>query len=188
MHQPTPGKPDVEPNITIKRQRLKVVEKFAYLGSTLSKSIVMNDEVNTRLAKASAAFCRLNRIEWNRRSISEATKIKVYRAVVLITLLSGCNVDNLSTAYKEAKHLSDDLSGEDFQHLNSVWPIEWTLLGDTTPFALGTMAMKGYSTFPKALRLEPHHQMEFSIRSMALIGVGVLRLYGDTVGVFYRPI
>ena len=48
MHQPVPGKPYVEPNITIKDQRLKVVEKFTYLGSTL--------EVNTRLAKESAAF------------------------------------------------------------------------------------------------------------------------------------
>ena len=86
MHQPAPGKPYLEPNITIKRQRLKVVEKFTYLGSTLSKSIVMDDEVNTWLAKASAAFDRHSRNVWNRRGISESTKIKVYRAVVLTTL------------------------------------------------------------------------------------------------------
>ena len=36
MLQPVPGKPYVEPNITIKGQRLKVQEKFIYLGSTLS--------------------------------------------------------------------------------------------------------------------------------------------------------
>ena len=57
MYQPEPGKPYVEPNITIKRQRLK---KFTYLDCSLSKSIVMDNEVNTRLAKASAAFDRLN--------------------------------------------------------------------------------------------------------------------------------
>ena len=90
MHQSAPGKPYVEPNITIKGQRLKVVEKFTYLGNVLSKSIVMDDEMNTRLAKASAAFGQLNRNAWNRRAISEATKIKVYRAVVLTTLLYGC--------------------------------------------------------------------------------------------------
>ena len=51
MRQPVPEKPCVEPNITIKGQRLKVVEKYTYLGSTLSKPVVMDDEVNTRLQK-----------------------------------------------------------------------------------------------------------------------------------------
>ena len=90
MHQPVPGKLYAEPNITIKGQRLKVGEKFTYLGSTLSKSIVMDDEVNTRLTKARAAFGRLNRNVWYRRGILEATKIKVYWAVILTTLLYGC--------------------------------------------------------------------------------------------------
>ena len=90
MHQPAPGKPHTEPNITIKGQRLKVVEKLTYLGSTLSKSIVVDNDVNTRLAKVSATFGRLNRNMWNWRSISEATKIKVYRAVFITTLLYGC--------------------------------------------------------------------------------------------------
>ena len=90
MPQPVPRKPYVKPNITIKGQQLKVVEKFTYLSSTLSKSIVMDDEVNTRLARVSAAFGWLNRNAWNRRGISEATKIKVYRAVILTTLPNGC--------------------------------------------------------------------------------------------------
>ena len=59
MHQPAPEKPYVEPNI--KGQRLKVVEKFTDFSSTLSKSIVMDDKVNARLAKVSAAFGYLNR-------------------------------------------------------------------------------------------------------------------------------
>ena len=90
MHQPALGKPYVEPYITIKGQRLKVVEKFTYLGSTISKSIVVDDEVNTRLTKVSAAFGRLNRNVGNQRGISEATKIKVYQAVVFTTLVYGC--------------------------------------------------------------------------------------------------
>ena len=47
-----PGKPYVEPNITIKGKRVNVVEKITYLGNSLSKTIVMDDEVNSRLAKA----------------------------------------------------------------------------------------------------------------------------------------
>ena len=86
MHQPVRRKLYVQTNITIKEQQLKVVEKFTYLGSILSKSIVMDDKVNTRLAKMSAAFGWLNRNVWNWRSILKVTKIKVYQAIVLTTL------------------------------------------------------------------------------------------------------
>ena len=90
MHQPAPGKPYFEPNITINGQRLNAVEKFTYLGSTLSRNVVIDDEVNARLAKASSAFGRLYKNVWNRRGITTETKIKVYRAIVLTTLLYGC--------------------------------------------------------------------------------------------------
>ena len=43
-----------------------------------------------RLAKASATFSRLHRNVWNRRGITTKTNIKVYRAIVLTTLLYGC--------------------------------------------------------------------------------------------------
>ena len=36
VHQPAPGKPYNEPVITVNGQKLKVVDKFTYLGSTLS--------------------------------------------------------------------------------------------------------------------------------------------------------
>ena len=86
-HQPAPGKPYVEINITIKEQRLKVVEKFTDFSSTLSVSIIMDDDVNTRLTNVTAAFFRLSRNVWNWTGISEATKINVYLPVVLTTLL-----------------------------------------------------------------------------------------------------
>ena len=66
MHQPAPGKTYTEPNITINGQQLNVVDKFTYLGSRLSRNIVIDDEVNARLAKASATFCRLHKNVWNR--------------------------------------------------------------------------------------------------------------------------
>ena len=58
VYQPAPGKPYKEPTITVKGQRLQVVDKFTYLGSTFSR-VVHIDEVNARIAKASAAFGRL---------------------------------------------------------------------------------------------------------------------------------
>ena len=38
----------------MKGQRLQVVDKFTYLGSTLSRVVHIDDEVNARIAKASA--------------------------------------------------------------------------------------------------------------------------------------
>ena len=89
MHQPAPGEAYKEPNIIINGERLKAVDKFTYLGSTLSRDVVIDDEVDVRLAKANSAFGRLNTNVWNRRGITRKTKIKVYRAAVLTTLLYG---------------------------------------------------------------------------------------------------
>ena len=53
VYQPAPGKPYKEPTITLKGQRLQVVDNFSYLGSTLSRVVRINDEVNARIGKAS---------------------------------------------------------------------------------------------------------------------------------------
>ena len=53
VYQPAPGKPYKKSTITVKGQRLQVVDKFTYLGSTLSRVMHIDEEVN---AKASAAF------------------------------------------------------------------------------------------------------------------------------------
>ena len=54
------------------------------------RNVVIDDEVNARLAKASAAFGRLHKNVWNSRGITLETKIKVYWAIGLTTLLYGC--------------------------------------------------------------------------------------------------
>ena len=60
VYQPAPGKPYKEPTITVNRQRLQVVHKFTYLGSTWSRVVHVDDEVNARIAKTSAAFVQLH--------------------------------------------------------------------------------------------------------------------------------
>ena len=64
VYQPAPGKPYKEPTITVKGQRLQVVDKFTYLGSTLSRVVLTDDEVNARIAKASAAFGHYVEVFW----------------------------------------------------------------------------------------------------------------------------
>ena len=50
----------------------------------------IDDEVTARTAKASVAFCRLRTNVWERNGIRLDTKLKVYKAVVLPTLLYAC--------------------------------------------------------------------------------------------------
>ena len=90
VHQPAPGKPYNEPTIAVNGQKLKVVDKFTYLGSTLSRAVHIDDEVTARIAKASVAFGRLRVNVWERNGIKLDTKLKVYNALVLPTLLYAC--------------------------------------------------------------------------------------------------
>ena len=71
-------------------QNVQVVDKFTYLGSTLSRAVHIDDEVTARTAKASIAFGRLRTNVWERNGIRLDTKLKVYKAVVLPTLLYAC--------------------------------------------------------------------------------------------------
>ena len=90
VHQPAPGKPYSEPTITVNGQKLQVVDKFIYLGSTLSRAVHIDDEVTARTAKASVAFARLRTNVWERNGIRLDIKLKVYKAVVLPNLLYAC--------------------------------------------------------------------------------------------------
>ena len=61
MYQLAPGKLYNEATIAVNGQRLQSVDKFPYLGSLLSRAVRIDDEVNTRFAKTSAAFGRLHK-------------------------------------------------------------------------------------------------------------------------------
>ena len=90
MHQPTPRKMYHEPHIFVNDEPLKATASFTYLGSTLSREANIDVEVNNILSKANSAFGRLRPKVWDRRGISQGTKLKVYMAVVLTVLLYAC--------------------------------------------------------------------------------------------------
>ena len=102
VYQPAPGKPHKKP--TAKGQRLQVVDKFTYLGSTLSRVVQIDDEANARIAKANAAFGQLRGSIWDRSGIRLDTKLKVYRSVVLPTLLYAC--ETWTVYQRHAKRLN----------------------------------------------------------------------------------
>ena len=72
-----------------------MVDKFTYLGSTLSRVMHIDDEVNARIAKASAAFGRVCGSIWGWSGI---------RLVVLPTLLYAC--ETWTVYQRHAKRLN----------------------------------------------------------------------------------
>ena len=68
---------------------LNTVEHFTYLRSVISNNATVAKDVDNRLAKASSSFGRLQKRVWKNHSLRFATKILVYRAAVVTTLLYG---------------------------------------------------------------------------------------------------
>ncbi len=91
LHQPPPNSstPVLPPNISIDNTSLENVDHFPYLGSLLSSKAVIDEEVHHRLSCASGAFSRLRKRVFDNRNLQPKTKILVYKAVVLPTLLYG---------------------------------------------------------------------------------------------------
>ncbi|BHF82586.1 hypothetical protein SprV_0802572500 [Sparganum proliferum] len=106
MHQPPPNSvtPPNAPQISVNGTQLQVVENFPYLGSTLSRNTKIDDEVANRISKTSQDFGRLRSTVWNRHGLQLSTKLKMYKAVILPTLLYGAETWTVYT--KQARRLN----------------------------------------------------------------------------------
>ncbi|BHF69947.1 hypothetical protein SprV_0301299400 [Sparganum proliferum] len=109
MHQPSPPNTATPPNapspsqISVNGTQLQVVN-FPYLGSTLSRSTKIDDEVANRISKASQDFGRRQSTVWNRHGLQLCTKLKMYKTVILPTLLYGAETSTVYT--KQARRLN----------------------------------------------------------------------------------
>nr|VZI00469.1 unnamed protein product [Spirometra erinaceieuropaei] len=85
VHQPPPNATysDVE------NTRMKAASTLAYRGSILSCSTKLNDEVPNGIFKASQASYRLQNTDWDSHGLQPRVKLKMYKNVVLLTLLYG---------------------------------------------------------------------------------------------------
>lgn len=88
LHQPYETDNTIPP-VLIDNNPLESVSKFSYLGSTLQTDISIDNDIITRLAKAGSAFGSLTSRLWNEHGVSLATKLSVYRACILSSLLYG---------------------------------------------------------------------------------------------------
>ena len=87
--QPAPASSPQQPSITIDDTQLKNVESFRYLGSIISNDGSLDKEITTRIQKANQALGRLLQV-LQHKGLRLATKLKVYNAVVISSLLYRC--------------------------------------------------------------------------------------------------
>lgn len=71
-------------------EELKTVTDFVYLGANLSNTCQVDNDIYRRIGKASAAFGRLSTRVFFCNDLTIKTKVAVYVAVCLSTLLYGC--------------------------------------------------------------------------------------------------
>ena len=81
VHPPVP--------ITLNNNPLEQVTKFCYLGSTVTSSLSLDEEISTRIGKAATTFGKLMKRAWNNKMLTTKTKMHIYNACVLSTLLYG---------------------------------------------------------------------------------------------------
>ncbi len=120
LYQTAPGKEYTDPLVTIDNTTLNPVKRFCYLGSMITNTATADEDITQRIAKASASFGRLRHRLWNEHGIRLSTKIKVYKAVVLSTLLYGCET---WTVYR--RHVKQ-LDQFHLRCLRSICNIKWT--------------------------------------------------------------
>ena len=87
LHQPAPLEEYHLPHINIGGTELKAVHQFPYLGCIITSDSKIDWEVDNTLTKANSTFGWLYKRVWNSKDQKKGTKISVYRATVLTTLL-----------------------------------------------------------------------------------------------------
>ena len=66
-----------------------MVHQFTYLGSTITDNLSLDTELDKRIGKAATTLARLTSRVWTNPKLTEKTKIAVYNACVISTLLYG---------------------------------------------------------------------------------------------------
>ena len=109
----------------------------------MSNTATIDDEINLRVARASASFGRLRDRVWNRRGLSFETKLQVYRAVVLPSLLYGSETWTVYAPHER------QLQSFHMRCLRQILRVKWQdcipdteILQRSNSKAIGTMLME----------------------------------------------
>lgn len=118
--QPRPGKHIDPPSITAGGEELCSVDDFVYLGSSLSVKADLSREIDRRLQAAGIAFSRLRQRVFDNSDIQTNTKLKVYKAIIVPTLLYAS--ETWATYSTDIKKLED----YHMRKLRQLLKIKWT--------------------------------------------------------------
>ena len=80
---------ETQPIIKIDDYQLDLVHSFSYLGSTITDNLSLDAEINVRIGKAATTLARLTNRVWTNTKLTIKTKMAVYNACVISTLLYG---------------------------------------------------------------------------------------------------
>ena len=75
------------PSLFIYNYKLEVIHEFVYLGSTITDILSIDSELSKRIGKAAMTLSRLTKRVWSNNKLSDHTKVNVYKACVISTLL-----------------------------------------------------------------------------------------------------
>jgi len=87
--QPVDRLTSTPPVVMAGETALPVVQRFCYLGSMLSSDANIDEDISSRIAKASYSFGRLARRLLDDHGIRLDKKVAVYKASILTSLLFG---------------------------------------------------------------------------------------------------
>ena len=89
FYQPPPCVAYTTPHISIDGTNLNAMEHFTYLGSVIFSDATVSKDLDNHLAKTSSSFGRLSKSVLQSHLLHLSTKIQVYRAIIVFTLLYG---------------------------------------------------------------------------------------------------
>ena len=96
-----------------------MLKNFTYLGSTVTSDNTIDVEINNRIQAASGAFGGLWKRVWPQHGISVSTKCKVYKSIVLPTLLYSAET------YALYRRHFRKLSKVHLRHLRQILQTSW---------------------------------------------------------------
>ena len=92
------------PAITIDDYELDAVKEFTYLGYTVTDNLSLDSEIDKRIGKAATTLARLTSRVWTNPKLTVKTKMTVYNACVVTTLMYGS--ETWTTYARQEKRLN----------------------------------------------------------------------------------
>ena len=105
-------------DIHVQGSTVEVVDEFCYLGSYISHNGNCEKEVKVRIGRASSVFGKMKKV-WANKHINLQTKLRLYEALILSTLLYSAELWPLTVT------LSKKLEAAHHRWLRGILGITW---------------------------------------------------------------